>query len=369
MKNKYSKTLLAATAALAVGWGSTASAAEEPVLYVYNWSDYIAEDTIANFEAETGIKVTYDVFDSNEVLESKLLAGKTGYDVVVPSGAFLERQIKAGVFQKLDKSKLPNLKHMDPEVMAKVAVHDPGNEHAIDYMWGTTGLGYNVGKIQEIFGEDFEPTSWDLLFDPANASKLKDCGIHVLDAPSEVLEIALNYLGLDPHTDKAADYRQAEDLMMMIRPYITKFHSSEYISALANGDICLALGWSGDVFMAQYRAVEAENGVEIEYFIPKEGTINWFDLMAIPADAPHPENAHKFLNYIMEPKVIAAITDYVWYANGNKASEEFIDPEILAYPAVYPDAEVKSRLFADVMAPAKVDRMRTRLWNKIKTGK
>jgi len=368
MIHKYSKSVIAAAAAIAVGWGGHAAAAEEPILYVYNWSDYIAEDTIANFEAETGIKVTYDVFDSNEVLESKLLAGRTGYDVVVPSGAFLERQIKAGVFQKLDKSKLPNLKNMDPVVMEKVAVHDPGNEYAIDYMWGTTGLGFNIGMIAEAFGEDYVPTSWDLLFDPAKVSKLKDCGVHVLDAPSEILEIALAYLGLDPHTDSKADYAKAEKLMMSIRPYITKFHSSEYISALANGDICLAVGWSGDVFMAGDRAAEAENGVEIDYVIPSEGTINWFDLMAIPADAPHPDNAHKFLNYIMEPKVVADITNYVWYANGNKASEEFVDPEILEWPAVYPDDEVKSRLFADVMAPAKVDRMRTRLWNKIKTG-
>lgn len=364
---KYSKTVIAAAAAIAVGWGSPA-AAEEPVLYVYNWSDYIAEETIANFEAATGIKVTYDVFDSNEVLESKLLAGRTGYDVVVPSGAFLERQIMAGVFQKLDKSKLPNLKNMDKVVMEKVAIHDPGNQYAIDYMWGTTGLGYNIGKIAEIFGEDYTPDSWDLLFDPEKVSRLKECGVYVLDAPSEVLEIALNYLGKDPHTSSKADYAEAEKLLMAVRPYITKFHSSEYISALANGDICLAMGWSGDVFMAGDRAAEAENGVEIDYVIPKEGTINWFDLMAIPADAPHPDNAHKFLNYIMQPEVVAAITNYVWYANGNKASEAFIDPEILEWPAVYPDDEVKSRLFADVMATPQVDRMRTRLWNKIKTG-
>ena len=363
MMKRFASALLAATAGLALGTG--AAVAQE--LKIYNWSDYIAEDTIPTFNKDTGINVTYDVFDSNEVLEAKLLAGGTGFDLVVPSGAFLERQIQAGVFQKLDKSKLPNLKNMDQTIMERVAGHDPDNAHSIPYLWGTTGLGYNVGKVKEIM-PDAPTDSWDMLFKPEIAAKFKDCGIQVLDAPSELMEIGLNYLGLDPHTDSRDDYKKVQDLWMSVRPYISKFHSSQYINDLANGDACLVLGWSGDILQARDRAAEAGQGVEVAYSIPKEGTVVWFDLFAIPADAKNVDEAHQFLNYLMDPAVIANITNYVAYANPNAASQDLVDPEIKADPGIYPTDEVKKRLFPDKAASAKLDRMRTRALTAIKTG-
>jgi len=287
-----------------------APAPEEKVLNVYNWSDYIAEETIPEFQNRTGIQVNYDVFDSNEVLETKLLAGKTGYDVVVPSASFLERQIKAGVFMKLDRSKLTNLGNMDPEIMQRVALHDPGNEHSVPYLWGTTGIGYNPEKVKAALGTD-TIDSWSALFDPANAAKLKDCGLVMLDAPSEVFDSALIYLGKDPNSESPDDLAAAEALVMSVRPYIRYFHSSQYINDLANGEICVALGWSGDILQAQARGAEAETPVEVAYTIPKEGAIIWFDMLAIPADAPHPDNAHQFINYLMEPQIIAQSSDYV----------------------------------------------------------
>lgn len=366
MKSVF-RTGVLATAAVMLAAGAS-QAAEEKVLNVYNWSDYIAEDTIEGFQSETGIEVNYDVFDSNEVLEAKLLAGNTGYDVVVPSGAFLERQIQAGVFQALDKSKLPNYANLDKDILERVAAHDPGNKYAIPYMWGTTGIGYNVNMVEERLGADAPTDSWDLIFKPEVVSKLADCGVTLLDAPSEVIEIAMNYLGLDPNSENSEDLQKAEDLVMQIRPHIKYFHSSQNINDLANGDICVAMGWSGDMFIAADRAAEADQGVEIEYVIPKEGTVIWFDLMAIPADAPHPENAHAFLNYIMRPEVTAAITNYVWYANANDASRELVDQEILENPAIYPPPEVKAHLFPDIAESPQVTRLRTRAWTRIKTG-
>jgi putrescine transport system substrate-binding protein len=354
-------------AAIALLAGTTAWADEEKVLNVYNWSDYIAEDTIANFEKETGIKVNYDVFDSNEVLESKLLAGNTGYDVVVPSGSFLERQIEAGVFQKLDKAKLSNYGNLDKDILARVSVHDPNNAYAIPYMWGTTGFGYNIDMIKERM-PDAPVDSWAMIFDPKVVSKFADCGVTLLDAPGEVLEIASNYLGLDPHSENPDDLKKAEDLVMSIRPYIKYFHSSQNINDLANGDICLAMGWSGDMLIARDRAAEADQGVDIAYVIPKEGTVIWFDLLAIPKDAPHPDNAHKFLNYIMEPQVVADISDYVFYANANAAATELVDEEVTSDPGIYPPEDVKSKLFADKVVSPKMDRLRTRAWTRIKTG-
>jgi putrescine transport system substrate-binding protein len=366
MKSVF-RTGVLATAAVMLAAGAS-QAAEEKVLNVYNWSDYIAEDTIEGFQSETGIEVNYDVFDSNEVLEAKLLAGNTGYDVVVPSGAFLERQIQAGVFQALDKSKLPNYANLDKDILKRVAAHDPGNKYAIPYMWGTTGIGYNVNMVEERLGADAPTDSWDVIFKPEVVSKLADCGVTLLDAPSEVIEIAMNYLGLDPNSENSEDLQKAEDLVMQIRPHIKYFHSSQNINDLANGDICVAMGWSGDMFIAADRAAEADQGVEIEYVIPKEGTVIWFDLMAIPADAPHPENAHAFLNYIMRPEVTAAITNYVWYANANDASRELVDQEILENPAIYPPPEVKAHLFPDIAESPQVTRLRTRAWTRIKTG-
>ena len=345
-----------------------AAAAEEKVLNVYNWSDYIAPDTLANFEKETGIKVTYDVFDSNEVLETKLVTGNTGYDVVVPSLTFLARQIQAGVFMPLDKSKLTNLANLDPEIQANIAVLDPGNAHSVNYLWGTTGIGYNVKKIKEILGEDAPVDSWSLAFDPAVLAKLKECGVYFLDTPSEIIPPVLKYLGEEPNSFDPLVIAKAEARLDELRPSITQFHSSEYINALANGDACLAVGWSGDIFQAQARAEEAKNGVEIAYVIPKEGAPMWFDMMAIPKDAKHPENAHIFINYILRPEVAAEISNYVSYASANKAALPLIDPELKANTGVYPTEQAKKGLFSLAVLPAEVDRLFNRIWTGLKTG-
>jgi putrescine transport system substrate-binding protein len=342
-------------------------AQEEPVLNVYNWSDYIAEDTISKFEAETGIKVNYDVFDSNELVEAKLLAGSSGYDVVVPSGFFLERQVAAGLFLPLDKSKLPNLANMDPDVMAATAVHDPDNTHSVDYMWGTTAIGYNVAKVSERLGDQPIDT-WDVVFKPELVSKLADCGVTLLDAPAEIMASALNYLGLDPNSESPDDLKKAEDLLMSIRPHVRYFNSSQYIDDLGNGEVCLSVGYSGDVFIAQAAAVEADAGVEISYVIPKEGALKWFDLFAIPADAPHPDNAHKFIDFMMRPDIAAANTNYVFYASGNKAALEQIDDEVKNDPAIYPTPEVSAKLFNLKAHTPGYDELLTETWQRIKAG-
>ena len=300
------------------------AAGEEQVVNVYNWSDYIDPAMLEKFTAETGIKVNYDVFDSNEVLETKLLAGNTGYDVVVPSASFMERQIKAGVFQKLDRSKLPNWSNLDPEILQRVALHDPGNEHSVNHMWGTDGIGYNEGKIKAIM-PNAPLDSWDMMFDPKIVSKFKDCGVSVLDAPTELTAVMLAYLGKDPNSQDPADLKAVEEKIMTIRPYIRMIHSSQYIDALANGEICLALGWSGDVLQARDRADEAGQGNVIKYSVPKEGTIIWFDMYAIPADAPHADNAHAFINFMMKPEVAAANSNFVNYATGNAASVPLVN--------------------------------------------
>jgi len=364
--------LIAAVVWLAACGGKKEEAAEAPkpedkVLYVYNWSDYIGEKTIAEFEAKTGIKVTYDVFDSNEVLETKLLAGKTGYDVVVPSANFLERQIKAGVFLKLDKSQLPNLVNMDPDIMQRVALHDAGNEHSINYLWGTTGIGYNPDLVKKALGTD-TIDSWSAIFDPSNAKKLAKCGISMLDAPSEVLDSALIYLGRDPNSEKAEDLAAAEEVLMKVRPYVRYFHSSQYINDLATGEICVSLGWSGDALMARTRGAEATKPVKVAYTIPKEGAIMWFDMLAIPADAPHPNNAHAFLNFIMEPQEAAGISNFVSYANGNSASLPFVDDSIKNDPSVYPTEEVKKNLHPHLAESQEFSRDLNRAWTKVRTG-
>jgi putrescine transport system substrate-binding protein len=354
--------------AVLIAFSATVFAAEEKVVNVFNWSDYIAEDTLALFEKETGIKVVYDVFDSNEVLETKLLVGGSGFDVVVPSITFLGKQIKAGVFQKLDRSKLPNHGNMDKVIMKLLTNIDEGNQHAIPYMWGTTGFGYNVDKIKAILGEDAPTDSWDMLFDPKVVSKLKQCGVSILDSGSETLPIALNYLGLDPNSLQKKDYDATAKMMEKVRPHVTYFHSSKYINDLANGDICIALGWSGDIIQAQTRAIEAKNGVDIAYVIPKEGAPLWFDMMAIPKDAKHPNNAHKFVNFIMEPAITAGISNYVAYANANEASYHLIDKAILEDEGIYPNEETKKNLFMAKVLPPKVNRVVNRTWTKIKTG-
>lgn len=344
-----------------------AQSAQAAELKIFNWSDYIDEEVISDFTKETGIEVTYDVFDSNEVLETKLLAGGTGYDIVVPTASFLSRQIQAGVFQKLDTSVLPNLANMWKEIQDNTAKYGPLNEYSINYMWGTTGIGYNVGKVKEITGED-EITSWDTVFDPEKLAKFKDCGVHMLNAPDEIIPAALNYLGIDPNTDKAEDLAKAEELLVSIRPYVQKFHSSEYINALANGDICLAVGWSGDVLQARDRADEADNGVEVAYAIPKEGALMWFDQMAIPADAPNVKEANMFLDYIMRPEVIAKASNYVYYANGNKASQPLLEEDLINDPGVYPTEEATKGLYSKLAYDPKTQRVATRLWTKVTTG-
>lgn len=361
------KSALGASAALAVLAFSSMANAQERVVNVYNWSDYIDEEILTSFTEETGIKVVYDVFDSNEILETKLLAGGTGYDVVVPSGEFLGRQVQAGVFQKLDKSKLSNLGNMWDAVAERTQKYDPENAYSINYMWGTTGIGYNVKKVEEALGSS-EIKSWDVIFDPEKISKLADCGVHLLDAPAEIIRAALNYLGEDTETRDPAVLQKAEDLLLKIRPHVRKFHSSEYINALANGDICLAVGWSGDVFQARDRAAEADQGVEVNYVIPSEGAQMWFDQMAIPADAKNVEEAHEFINYIMRPDVIAKASNYVYYANGNKASQELLEEDVIGDPAVYPDEATTAKLYTTLPYDPRTQRVVTRLWTKVVTG-
>ncbi|MEO0637099.1 MAG: polyamine ABC transporter substrate-binding protein [Pseudomonadota bacterium] len=344
------------------------SLAEERVVNVYNWSDYIDEAVLEDFTAETGIRVVYDVFDTNELLETKLLSGGSGYDVVVPSAEFLARQIQAGVFQPLDKAKLPNIANMWDKIEEKLEPYDPGNAYSVNYMWGTTGIGYNVEKVTERLGEEAPVDNWSLVFDPANMEKLADCGVHFLDAPSEMLPAALNYLGLNPGSTDQAELQQAADLLLSVRPHVQKFHSSEYVQALANGDICVAIGFSGDVFQSIAAADEADNGVTVAYSIPTQGTQLWFDQMAIPADAPNVEEAYEFLNFMMKPEPIATATNYVYYANGNKASQALLEEDLINDPTIYPDAETEAKLFTKLPYDQRTQRVVTRLWQRVTTG-
>ncbi|MBU9811439.1 spermidine/putrescine ABC transporter substrate-binding protein PotF [Rahnella sp. C60] len=363
------KWLSGVVAGLVMAASVTASA-DEKTLHIYNWSDYIAPNTVPDFQKETGIKVVYDVFDSNEVLEGKLMAGSTGFDLVVPSASFLERQLAAGVFQPLDKSKLPNYKNMDPELLKMVAQHDPGNKYAIPYLWATTGIGYNVDKVKAVLGKDAPVDSWDLVLKPENLEKLKSCGVSFLDAPAEIYATVLNYLHLDPNSTKASDYTgAANDLLLKLRPNIRYFHSSQYINDLANGDICVAIGWAGDVMQASNRAKEAKNGVNVAYSIPKEGALAFFDVFAIPADAKNLDEAYQFLNYLMEPKVIAQISNTVYYASGNKAATPLVNADVRNNPGIYPPADVQAKLFTLKVQDPKIDRVITRSWTKVKTGK
>jgi len=335
---------------------------------VYNWSDYIDEALLAKFEEETGIKLIYDVFDSNEVLETKMLAGSSGYDVVVPSGTFLSRQIQAGAFQKLDMSKLPNIGNTWDDIEARTDVYDPGNLYSINYMWGTTGIGYNVGKVKEALGDSAPADSLSLVFDPANMAKLKDCGVYFLDAPTEMIPAALKYIGEDPDSHDVDVIKKAEAVLTSVAPFVQKYHSSEYINALANGDICVAFGWSGDVLQARDRAAEADNGVEVEYAIPSEGALMWFDQMAIPADAQNPDGAHKFINFILDAQNMAAASNYVYYANGNKASEPYLEEDVIGDPAIYPSMDTVNNLYVTTAYGPKEQRVVTRMWTKVKTG-
>ena len=341
----------------------------EKSVNVYNWSDYIAEDTVPNFEKQTGIKVTYDVFDSNEVLETKLLAGASGYDVVVPTLNFLGRQIQAGVFLPLDKSKIPNYANLDPEAMKRLESQDPGNKYAVPYMWGTPGIGYNIDKVKAAFGNTDITKSLDLVFKPENISKLKSCGVTLLDTPSELIPIALNYLGEVPNSTDPAVIDKAAVLLKSIRPYVSNFHSSQYIDALANGDICLVVGWSGDIIQARDRAEEAGNGVHIAYSIPKEGAPLWFDMLSIPKDAKNLDSAYAFINYLLDPQVMANNSNFISYPNAVPKSKALMEKSITDDPTIYPPPEVAAKLFTFAIIPPEVDKLYTRIWTELKTGK
>lgn len=363
----YKKKLLAASVALAFG-SSFANANE---VRMYNWSDYIAEDTFEKFTAETGINVIYDVFDSNEVLEAALLSGRSGYDLVVPSNHYLTKQISAGAFVELDHSLIPNLGNLNSDLMKTLEDVDPGSRFSVPYLWGTNGMGYNEGRVLEILGEDAPVDSWALMFDPEVTAKLAagGCGISMLDSGDEMLPAAMAYLGLNPNSNEADDFAAAAAVISAVQPNITYFHSSRYISDLANGDICVAAGYSGDILQAADRASEAENGNVIMYSIPKEGAALWFDMLAIPEGAPNVENAHALINFLLRPEIIADITNYVWYANPNALADEYVDPEILSDTSIYPTSEVKENLYLAKERPLDTQRIVTRTWNRVKSGR
>ncbi|MBD8495496.1 polyamine ABC transporter substrate-binding protein [Pseudomonas syringae] len=362
----FGKTLLALSMA---GLMTVHAHAADNVLHVYNWSDYIAPDTIAKFEKESGIKVVYDVFDSNETLEAKLLAGKSGYDVVVPSNNFLAKQIKAGVYQELDRSKLPNWKNLDPDLLKAVGdASDKGNKFAFPYMWGTIGIGYNPEKVKAALGVD-TIDSWDVVLKPENIAKLKSCGVSFLDSPTEMIPVALHYLGYPTDSEDKKQLAEAEALWLKIRPSIAYFHSSKYISDLANGNICVAIGYSGDLEQAKERAKEAGDKVKLSYAIPKEGAGSFYDMVAIPKDAENLEAAYKFMNFLLQPEVMAEITNEVRFPNGNKAATPLVDKDISGDPSIYPPADVVAKLYAISDLPAATQRLLTRSWTKIKSGK
>ncbi len=339
------------------------------ILNVYNWSDYVDPAVLEEFTKSTGIKLRYDTFDTNDMLEAKLLAGRSGYDVVAPTGYFLQRQIKAKIFQPLDKSKLPNLVHLWPEVSKRLAQYDPGNVYAVNYMWGTTGIGYNVAKARQVLGANARIDSWDIVFKPENLAKFKDCGVHMLDSADDILPAALHYLKLDPNSTREADLKKAADLLMTIRPLVRKFHSSEYLNGLATGEICFAVGFSGDVKQAQKRAAEAKNNVQIAYSIPNEGAQLWFDNLAILRDAKNVAEAHEFINFLQTPQIAGRNSNFISYANGNLASQKFIDKAILEDRTIYPDAAMTAKLYTVNAHDAATVRVLNRLWTRIKTGR
>ena len=363
------RAAIAAAALLMLCGAAHAQQTKQRIVNVYNWSDYIDPTVLEDFTKETSIKVKYDTFDSNDMLETKLLAGRTGYDVVVPTAYFLARQIKAGVFQKLDKSKLPNLKNAWEDIAARLAAYDPGNQYAVNYMWGTTGIGYNAKKAREVLGAEGRIDSWDVIFKPETVAKFKDCGVHLLDAADDVFAAALAYLKLDPNTKEPADLEKAAELLTKIRPFVRKFHSSEYLNALASGEICLVLGYSGDVKQAQKRAAEAKSGIEIAYAIPKEGAQLWFDNLAIPKDARNVAEAHALIDYLLRPDVAAKNSNVISYANGNAASRALIDKAIIEDKTVYPDDATMKTFYTIQSHDQKTQRLMNRLWTRIKTGR
>ncbi|MGA2778763.1 MAG: polyamine ABC transporter substrate-binding protein [Steroidobacteraceae bacterium] len=339
----------------------------EKILNVYSWTDYIAPDTVANFERETGIVVRYDTYESNEVLETKLLTGHTNYDIVIPTDTFFERLLHAGVFRRLDPDELTNRSNLDADIMQRLALHDPGNAHGVPYLWSTVGIGYNVAKLRERLGPT-APDSWSVLLEPTNAAKLADCGISVIDSPPDVFAAALLYLGRDPNSFDPRDAADVAAVLMKLRPYIRMIESTQDISDLANGSLCLTLGWSGDILQARARAREAANGVQIAYFLPREGSVLTTDMMGIPADAPHPHNAEQWMNYLMRPDVIAAVTNAVKYPNGNSASLPFVSEAIKGDPSIYPSAAARAHLHAMFAQPPEYSRLMTRIWTRFRTG-
>lgn len=351
--------------ALLVGAGTARAAGE---VRIYNWSDYIDPALLDQFTARTGIKVVYDTYDNNEILETKLLAGKTGYDIVVPTATFLARQIQAGVFRLLDKSKLPNWANLDADLHARVAKFDPDNRHAFVYMWGTSGIAYNVEKVKNVLGSD-QIDSWGYLFDPQYTSKLANCGIYMLDAADDVIASVLRWQGEDPDSKDPKVLEGAAEALKKVRPHIRKFHSSETINAMAAGDICIAMMYSGDAGIARQRAAEAERKQDIRYVVPREGALLWFDMMAMPKDAPNPENALRFMNYIMEPEVIAKASNFVTYPNGNREGMKLVDPEVASDPNLFPTPEIKEKLFVITPHDQRTQRLLTRLWTSVTKGR
>ena len=359
-----------------------ARAADPKVLNIYNWSDYIAEDTIKTFEKETGIKVRYDTYDNNEILHAKLVAGKTGYDIVVPGSHFAKTQIEGGLLQKLDRSKLSNWGNLDKGLLDQLAKLDPGNAHLVDWLWGYVTVGININKVKAALGDLPMPeNAWSLLFDPKYASKLKSCGVSVLDSASEVLPAALLYLGKPPYSREAADYAEAGKLLKSIRPFVTKFSSSGYIEDMVGGATCLVMGFSGDINIASSRAVEAASDTKskskakpkapvlIEALVPKAGATLFFDTMAIPKDAKNVENAHLFINYILRPEVHASLTNKVFYANPNAASLKFVQKEVAENKSIFLDAEATKTMVAPDVLPQDLRRVQTRTFTSFKAGK
>jgi putrescine transport system substrate-binding protein len=336
-------------------------------LNLYSWADYIAPDTVANFEKETGIKVRYDTYESNEVLETKMLTGHTNYDVVLPTDIFFERLMHAGTFRKLDKAALTNFPNLDPEIVQKLAVHDPGNLYATPYLWTTVGIGYNAAKIQQRLGAA-PLDSWAVLLDPKNAAKLQDCGINVIDSPIDIISATLLYLGKDPNSHDPADTAAVEAVLMKIRPFVRSIESQAYIGEIANGSLCAAMGWSGDIIQARSRAIEAGNDIKINYFVPREGSLIIVDMMAVPADAPHPQAALLWLNFLLRSDVMAGITNAVKYPNGNRAAYALVKDSLRQDPVIYPDPTVRARLHSLTLAPPAYTRQVTRLWTRFRTG-
>jgi len=369
--------LLLCVAAMVVGCGRTGGGSphsgaparkdDGKVVDLYNWADYIAPSAVEEFEKRTGIKLRVSTFETNETLESRLMTGDSGYDVVVPTAPFLERQIRSGAYQPLDKKLLPNLANLDPALMDRVALNDPGNAHAVIYMWGTYGIGYNVNKVTEALGGP-PPDGWALFFDPAYASRLEQCGIGTIDAPAGIIRLVLKYLGRDPNAPRPGDLGDAEKVLLKIRPSIRTINTTNVIESIANGDICMALGYNGDFVQARNRARDAKNGIQIAFMLPREGSLLWFDMLAIPKNAPHPANALALINFLMDPHVIAQISNYIGFANANVAATPFLDPSIASDPIVFPPPDQQRRLFVETEDSPEQARAFTRIWERFKTG-